>query len=74
MDMHTGTLYRSEAVILFVCQLLAVFFGETFSGVLKRGYYIEFIHTVKHVLFVMAFALVILFATKETGTYSRIVF
>ena len=66
--------YRSEAVILFVCQLLAVFFSDTFSGVLKRGYYIEFLNTAKHVLFVMAFALLILFAIKETETYSRIVF
>ena len=68
------SLYRSEAAILLICQLLAVFFGETFSGILKRGYYIEFSNTVKHVVFVMAFALAVLFATKETGTYSRIVF
>lgn len=68
------SLYRSEAVILFVCQLLAVFFGDSFSGVLRRGYYIEFLSTAKHVMFVMVFALVVLFATKETDTYSRIVF
>ena len=67
------SLYRGEATILFVCQLLAVFFSNTFSGILKRGYYIEFLNTVKHVVFVMAFALAVLFATKETGTYSRIV-
>ena len=70
----TLSLYRSEAVILFICQLLAVFFGDSFSGIMKRGYYIEFSNTVKHVMFVMAFALAVLFATKETGTYSRIVF
>lgn len=58
---------------MFVCQLLSVFFSDTFSGILKRGYYIEFLNTLKHVVFVMAFALAILFATKETGTYSRIV-
>jgi len=74
INIYTMPVYRSEAAILLVCQLLAVFFGDTFSGVLKRGYYIEFLNTVKHVLFVMAFALGILFAIKETGTYSRIVF
>jgi len=74
IQIHTMPLYRSEAAILLVCQLLAVFFSDTFSGVLKRGYYLEFLNTVKHVLFVMAFALGILFAIKETGTYSRIVF
>ena len=67
-------LYRSEAVILFVCQLLAIFFGDSFGGILKRGYYIEFLSMAKHVIFVMASALVVLFAIKETETYSRLVF
>lgn len=69
-----ASLYRSEAAILLICQMLAVFFNYTFSGVLKRGYYIEFVSTAKHVMIVMAFTLGVLFATKETDTYSRIVF
>lgn len=73
IDSYALSLYRSEATILLVCQLLAVFFGDSFSGVLKRGYYIEFLKTVKHVLVVMAFALGILFVIKETSLYSRIV-
>lgn len=73
INSYMAPLYRSEAVILFICQLLAVFFGDSFSGVLKRGYYIEFLSTAKHVIFVMGFALVVLFATKETDTYSRLV-
>ena len=71
---YTATLYRGEAVILFMCQMLAVFFGNSFSGILKRGYYLEFLNTAKHVIFVMGATLVVLFATKETGTYSRLVF
>ncbi len=67
-------LYRSEAIILLVSQLIAILFVNTFSGVLRRGYYIEFRETLKHVIVVMLVALAILFATKETGTYSRIVF
>ena len=67
-------LYRGEAMILLLSQLLAILFCSTFSGVLRRGYYLEFVSTVKHVVTTMVFALVILFATKETGTYSRIVF
>jgi len=66
--------YRSEAMILLLAQLLAILFGSTFSGVLKRGYYLEFVSTAKHVVSTMVITLVILFATKETGTYSRIVF
>ena len=67
-------LYRSEAIILLASQLIAILFVNAFSGVLRRGYYIEFRETIKHVVVVMLVALAILFATKETGTYSRIVF
>lgn len=67
------SMYRSEATILFVCQLLTVFFRNSFSGILKRGYYLEFSGTIKHAVCVMAFTLLILFITKETGTYSRVV-
>lgn len=74
MNPFTTPLYREESLILLVSQLLAVLFANAFSGVLRRGYYIEFTCTVKHVLMVMIFALVILFVDKETGTYSRIVF
>ena len=65
--------YKGEAVILFLAQMLAVFFHSAFSGVLRRGYYSEFINTLKHVAMVLIYALVILFIDKETDTYSRIV-
>lgn len=67
------TLYRSEALILLICQLLAVYFDNAFSGVLRRGFYVEFVKTAKHVLLTMALVLLALFVGKETGTYSRIV-
>jgi len=67
-------LYRGEAMILLVSQLLVVFFTHAFSGVLRRGYYLEFVSTMKNVIMVMLISLVLLFVEKETGTYSRIVF
>lgn len=73
MDSYGFLFYRSEALILFMAQMLAVFFHSAYSGVLRRGYYLEFINTVKHVVMVLIYALVILFIDKETGTYSRIV-
>lgn len=66
-------MYKSEAIIFFVCQLLVVFSSRTFSGILRRGHYLEFISMFKHVANIMVVALVVLFAIKETGTYSRIV-
>ena len=49
----------------------AVMFN-TFKNVLKRGYYLEFIATVKHVIIMMAAMAVILFVMKIGTTYSRV--
>lgn len=48
--------------------------NNTFSNVLRRGYYIEFNQTVKHVLYVELIMIFYLFSTKTNIQYSRIVF
>ena len=48
--------------------------NNTFSNVLRRGYYIEFNQTVKHVLYVELIMIFYLFSTKTSIQYSRIVF
>ena len=47
--------------------------NNTFSNVLRRGYYVEFNQTVKHVLYVELFMTFYLFSTKTSAQYSRIV-
>jgi len=47
--------------------------NNTFSGVLRRGYYKEFVHTLKHVALVELIAIAFLFATKQGEDHSRIV-
>ena len=48
--------------------------NNTFSNVLRRGYYIEFNQTVKHVFYVELVMIFYLFSTKTSAQYSRIVF
>ncbi len=48
--------------------------NNTFSDVLKRGYYKEFIRTASHVLYVELVIVFYLFSTKESAQYSRTVF
>ena len=47
--------------------------NNTFSGVLKRGYYLEFMHTLKHVIFAELTATAYLFFAKQADLTSRIV-
>lgn len=47
--------------------------NNTFSGVLRRGYYHELAHTVKHVALAELVAIAYLFSTKQAEVTSRIV-
>lgn len=47
--------------------------NSTFSGVLKRGYYKEFAHTVKHVVIAEMLVIAYLFLTRQSQEISRIV-
>lgn len=48
--------------------------NNTFSGVLKRGYYKEFSHTVKHVITAELVSIAYLFISQQSEDISRIVF
>lgn len=62
---------------IFMFYLLAVILlhivNNTFSDVLKRGYYKEFIHTVKHVAIAEVVVIIYLFALQQSDSVSRIV-
>lgn len=51
--------------------LIAIFFNS-FGAVLKKGYYREFMASLKHVLMVFAAVTLYLFALQESSVYSRI--
>lgn len=69
---YTTSIYSSEAILLFVCQLVVIFFAQTYIDVLRRGYYREFVNTVASIAMIFLLTLTVLFVVKETGTYSRI--
>ncbi len=68
---YAQSLYRKEAIVLILIQIIVVFLGENFKNVLKRGYYKEFAATVKQALFVTLFSVFYLFLTQEGELYSR---
>lgn len=66
-------LYFNMAIYLVFADIIVIFFHETFSGVLKRGLYKEFVATFKHSLMVAMLAVFYLFATQKGEAYSRLV-
>ena len=53
-------LYRNMAIFMELLDIVVMFFYETLSNVLKRGYFREFAATVKHVLLVELFSVLYL--------------
>ncbi len=70
---YAESLYRMMAIILTLISIVVSIFFETFRDVLKRGYYMEFMITIKHVFLVELFAISFLFVLQEGASYSRLV-
>lgn len=68
LEKYTG-LFAVYVLTAMVLHLV----NNTFSGVLKRGFYKDFMHTLQHVAMVELAAIAYLFMTKQGEAHSRIV-
>ena len=69
---YSDQVYRTVAFVFMLCQIVVMFLGQSYQDILKRGYYIEFTKTAKHVLMVMLLSVLYLFATQQAVSYSRL--
>ena len=60
--------------VMLSLELIIFFFKNPFSGVLKRGYLVEFSETFSFVFLSLLFSVTYLFVIKSGNEYSRIVF
>lgn len=65
--------YLGVFIFYFLTVLFLHVVNNTFSGVMKRGYYKEFDRTVKHVVTVEFAVIVYLFTLQQSEEFSRIV-
>lgn len=68
---YLNPLYENMAFVLVIFQLLVSFFGESFSGVLRRGFLIEMKCMIEHEICVMLLAVLYLFMSQQGVMYSR---
>ena len=64
--------YTGLIVMLVLLDFAVLVVNETMKNVLKRGFYIEFALTVKHVFLVESIVALYLFAVKSSELFSRI--
>ena len=69
---YSHILYRKMALYLEVADAAVAFFVGTFSDVLKKGYYRNFVTTVQHAAIVFGLSVLYLFLSKEGQLYSRL--
>lgn len=67
-------LYRNIAVVYTVTDMMVLVVNNTMKNVLKRGFYIEVLQTVKHAFLVALIVSVYLFSAQYGEDYSRITF
>ena len=65
---YSDRVYRTVAFVFVLCQIAVMFLSQSYQGILKRGYYIEFTKTAKHVLMVMLLS-VFLSLCNTAGNY-----
>lgn len=66
--------YLSLAIVLALVDFCVAIIFESFKNVLKRGYYKEFVESLKHAFVVQVTILLYFFATQRGKIYSRIYF
>lgn len=65
-------IYRNIIVVLTLISMAVSVFTEAFKDVLKREAYIEFVCSLKQVIYVMLFAILYMFMIQQGEAYSRI--
>ena len=68
---YLNPLYENMSFVLVIFQLLVSFFGESFSGVLRRGFLVEMKCTIEHEIWIVLLSVLYLFMSQQGEMYSR---
>lgn len=72
LDFYQVDVYRDIAVVIEFAELFGVMFFETLHGVLRRGYYEEFLATARQDIIIGVLTVAFCFLTKADQSFSRI--
>ncbi len=71
---YASPMYRSMGVILLFISIVVASVSNAYSGILRRGYYVEALETFKQVTFTIGIAMMYMFWTQQSNDYSRMTF
>ena len=70
---YSKQLYLEMGMVIMLIDIACLFFLDTLKNVLKKGYYREFVGTMKNAMGVELLSIAYLFLTKEGEAYSRFI-
>ncbi len=73
LNPYGSELYRNFALLVSISAFLISYINSTYKNVLKRGYYLEFVQTIKQTLFTLVLTVFFLFVVKYVERYSRLI-
>ena len=72
LDVLANSLYRDMMWSLALMDIVVIFFFDSLKNVLKRGFYQEFVMTVKQTCLITLCSVFYLFTFKEAENYSSV--
>lgn len=69
---YVHPLYRNMAIFIELADLLIIFMFELYKNVLKRGYYKEFVSSIKQAIMLLLLSSLYLIAVQDGNAYSRV--
>lgn len=69
---YHNKLYLMAGIVIFLTVICVAFFMEPYSGILRRGYFVEFVSVLKTVFLVALIEAAFLFLTKNGTLFSRL--
>lgn len=73
LDANIKKEYKDVMLMVIVLHIVAIFFMNSYNGVIRRGYLVELKKSFVHCAFVTIGLIVWMFAIQNSGTYSRLV-
>lgn len=67
-------LYLNIVIVFLMVSLIEALLSTPFNNILKRGHYIEFLYTIRHMTVVTIMQMVYLYMSQQGEKYSRAVF
>ena len=74
MDPYSVPIYRNMAIFIELADIAVIFLFESYKNVLKRGYYIELVSSIKQAVMLILVGSLYLLSVQEGNMYSRTAF